>query len=507
MMKQSRRAGFALAMVVIIAFVLSVLAGALYTLFRANVESHSWNFERIQARYTAEAAANLTVKMIMGGADVPQGITPLQFLPVPPTVGWYSLPGEDLGQAVVWVDPSNHNPEVWSGDAYGIRALGRVADAAGAFYTYGMETVVVPENFCRFATFLNQEVTGGYYGDGYRFDGPFFCNGAVCLWSGSASSTNDIWFYKFGLAVPYYYYSTGSASNPQTTPIYGNLTIQPTQRMQMGAPYFELGADSIPFGPDEVNWQDTRTAAMTGGLWFSSASALGDLPDGTRMILTEDTLMVKTSTAAAVQKFWLGGLTNHVVWIDNDTWDRVYLKTMPPYVSGSDPYCATGLSEELTIGMNGDFMVAGPTQYQNRDLQDPDNTVILGILSVYGDFVLTNDPTYSGAPEWADPWKIVTDGDLELDATVMVLSGDYVAENPWAGPPGPADFLLMGGYIVDNEGITTISGSSGWDTVIYFDPRLLSMHPPFFPQTGRWDVLYWAEKPGLNEDTVDDYWF
>jgi len=503
-MKQSDRRGVALAMVVIFAFVLSVLAGAVYTMFSANVQSHMWDRDRIQARYTAEAAENLSVKMIMGGADVPHGLTPRQFLPVLPATGWYDLPGDDLGQAIVWVDPSDHNPEVWTGDAYGIRALGRVADAEGNHSIYGMETAVVPENFCRFATFLNGSVFGGYYGDGYRFDGPFFCNGTVCLWSPSVSSTNDIWFYTFGLAADHYYYSTGSATNPATTPIYGNLTIQPTERMQMGAPYFELGADSIPFGSDHVNWQDCRDAALSGGLYFGVGSPYGTMPNNSRLILQEDTLLVKRTVGGAVTKYWLGGFANKVVWIDNNASDRIYIKSMPPYVSGDDPYCATGLSTELTIGMNGSVFIDGPLQYQNRDVQDPNNTILLGLLSVYGNFVLTNDP---GPGElWPDPWKIVTDGDLELDATVMVLDGEYVAENAYAGPPGPADFLLMGGYIVQDEGLTT-TPTTGWNTVIFFDPRLLSMHPPFFPQTGRWDQIFWAEKPDLAEDNIDAPWF
>jgi len=88
---------------------------------------------------------------------------------------------------------------------------------------------------------------------------------------------------------------------------------------------------------------------------------------------------------------------------------------------------------------------------------------------------------------------------------VMDLNGAFNAEN-WNVPPGPVDFMVMGGYIVNTEGYTT-TPSSGYDTVIYYDPRLLSMHPPFFPQTGRWDVVYWAEKPDLDLDSVDEHWF
>jgi len=254
-MKPDRR-GAALAMVVIATLVLSILAAAVYTLFDANMKSYIWDRDRIQARYTAEAGANLAVDMIMGGASVPYDTLPVQFLPEPPATGWEDLPGDDLGEVTVWVDPSNNNPEVWAGDAYGLRALGRVESQQGTF-DYGMETVVVPENFARFAPFLNVPPTNGYYGDGYRFDGPFFANGGVCLFSSDASTTNDIWFYRFSLASPGYWYSTGfggTAPPYRTSPVYGNLSIQPPERMSMGAPYFELNVDPIAYGPGEVDW-------------------------------------------------------------------------------------------------------------------------------------------------------------------------------------------------------------------------------------------------------------
>jgi len=498
---KGRKRGAALALVVIFGLVLSILAAAVFTLFQSNVRSHTYVRDRIQARYSAEAGVNLAVHMLMGGADIPQGIMPIQFLPEPPAGGFYDLPGDDLGKVLVYVDPNDRNDQVATANAYAIRALAKIG-SGDSTYTYGMETLVLPENFSRFATFLNEPDLSGSYSDGYRFDGPFFANGPVCLYSPSSSSVNDVWFYRFSLASDYYVYGpNGSSGSQQTSPQVGNLTVQPIERMLMGAPYFELGVDPIPFGADEVNWQDTRSAAQSGGLYLSAAQ----IPNNTRMILRGgeygDTLMVKTGPGAAVQKYFLGGLTNRVIWINNAASDKIYLKGYPNYSSWSDPISPDGLREPLTIGCNGSIYASGSLQYYDRDIMDMDNRTLLGLVIVHGDFVIACDPDLISVGDWPDGmWHIVTNSDVEYDCTVMVLEGEFRAER-WNLPKPPADFMFVGGYIVNSEGFTSTGGSSpgGWDTVIYYDSRLMTMHPPFFPQTGRWDTAYWEEQPDLTE--------
>ncbi len=500
--RHSGETGAALALVVIFGLVLSILAGAVYTLFQSNVSSYTYVRDRIQARYSAEAGVNLAVHMIMGGADIPQGILPIQFLPVPPAIGYYDMPGEDLGRVQIWVDPNNNNAEVATANAYAVRALAMVGHGDST-YTYGMETMILPENFSRFATFLNDPPLNGYYGDNYRFDGPFFANGPVCLWSTSSSSANDIWFYRFSLASDYYVYGANSTGSHQTSPQFGNLTVQPFERMVMGAPYFELGVDPIPFGSDEVNWQDARAAALSGGLYFSAAQ----VPDGSRMIirgdsLLGDTLLLKTTNTAAVQRIFIGDLTNRVIWIDNANTSKVYLKSYPNYSPWSDPISPEGMTQPLTIGCNGSIYALGPFQYHNRDILNMENTTMLGLVIVHGDYVIALDPDIAGPADWTDGlWRIVTNTSVEFDCTVMVLDGEFVAEN-YTYPNPAQDFMFVGGYIVNGEGYTGTSDGRGWNTVIYYDSRLMTMHPPFFPQTGRWDTAYWKELPDLDEHTI-----
>lgn len=500
----TRSRGAALALVVIFGLVLSILAAAVFGLFQMNTRTYTFVRDRIQARYSAEAGVNLAVDMIMGGESLPADTFPVQFLPEGGTPGYYDLPGDEMGEVMVVVDPNDKNPEISTANAYGVRALARIG-GADSTYTYGVETMVVPENFARFATFLNTPPLGGYYGDGYRFDGPFFANGPVCIWSGSVSSSNDIWFYRLSLASAYYYFSTGTASNPTSVPQIGNLTIQPIERMMMGEPYFELNVDPIPFGPDEVNWEDARDAALAGGLFFGPGG-LPSLPNGTRLILqgdslNGDTLWVKTGDASPAVPYYIGDLDNRVVWIDNGPADRLYLKSMPPYSPWSDPISVEGLTQSLTIGCNGHLYIYGPTQIHDRDILDPDNETLLGLIVVHGDFVVAVDPDHTGGADWADPlWRIVTNTDLEEDYVVMCLDGQFVAQN-YTYPNPIRDFMIMGGYIVDTEGITG-TPTTGWNTVIYYDSRLMTMHPPFFPQTGRFDTGYWEELPELNETTL-----
>jgi len=62
----------------------------------------------------------------------------------------------------------------------------------------------------------------------------------------------------------------------------------------------------------------------------------------------------------------------------------------------------------------------------------------------------------------------------------------------------------MGGYMVQTEGYTG-TGSAGYDMQVYFDPRLMTMHPPFFPNNGRWHVLYWTEESNMEiNDMIDN---
>lgn len=508
-MRRNRCNGSALILVMVCSVVLSILAGALYTLFKANTDSQRYVEEMIQARYTAESGINRAIHMIMEGAAVPGGDQPLQMIPAS---GDWEFLGDELGWVQVWVDPHRNNDEVSNANAYEVRCLSKVLSDSQD-YMYGIRTMILPRNFAIYAAFLNENDLNGYYADHYRFDGPFHCNETVILGSDSPGRNNDPYFYSFSVCEDHYWYYDGALTKADEPQI-GSLWIEPYEKMVLGEPFFNLDADPIPFGPDEVNWEGARNAAISGGLH------LPGLSDSTRLILKSDTLLIRENEFGPVTKVCLSDLTYRVVWIDNAPGEIVYLKTDPT------PLGVHALPDTLgvTIGVNGDLAVSGPILYQNTDLMDSTNVGILGLITVKGNFLVACDPDISGDPEWADPyWGIATSHidyslGIQVHAVIMVLEKElglegYAGYAPplhgWPDWPIPAVNLeILGGYIINKEGITGfalpawLGGSSGYNTFVTYDPRLMTMHPPFFPQTGLWDTAYWEEVPDMTDDPL-----
>ncbi|MEN8208769.1 MAG: hypothetical protein ABFR50_05920, partial [Candidatus Fermentibacteria bacterium] len=292
-------------------------------------------------------------------------------------------------------------------------------------------------------------------------------------------------------------------------PHHKNLYMEPYEKMLMGEPYFELGADTIPFGSDEVSWEGTYNAADAGGL------VLNGLQDSTRMILLDSLLLVKENETAPVITYDISTLTNPVVWINNGVNETVYLKT-----EEEDPERNHGLTTALTIGVNGNLCVSGPILYKDIDLLNDSNKVMLGLLVKEGNFTIAVDPDMViGGQDWVLPdtldqtWDISTSTNdykygIEVDAVIMVLDGIFQLEDIdpmnmfwWAHPA--VDLEIVGSYLVDTEGTThhydMAGGTYGYMTLVTYDPRLMTRHPPFFPNTGVWDTAYWDERPDMHD--------
>jgi len=315
-------------------------------------------------------------------------------------------------------------------------------------------------NFSYFCLFESEPEISGYWFDGSVLGGPYRANGPVCIWSTSESSGKDPWFYSLALASPFYYCSDGVPENPASTPICGNLTIQPIDSMLQGPPWFVLGAEPIPFGPDSVDWQSTRTAAIFEGLYFPP----GDLSDGSRLILRGDSLLVKETYSSAAQGYWLGGLEEPVIWIENGPAERIYIR------DDSDTW--PGLSMPLTIGSNGSVFLAGP-------LVCLDGDALLGLVSVHGSMIIALDPQSVGGTDWPYPWDIRTDQPFQLDCSMLALEGHLQAEN-FDHPPGPVDLPLHGGVQMVGMGYTC-TPCSGYRILFEYDERLLAESPPHYP--------------------------
>ncbi|PIE52396.1 hypothetical protein CSA37_06290 [Candidatus Fermentibacteria bacterium] len=480
-MSDRNRQGSALMLVVIAAIFLIILTGALYTYLKYNTESHIWTRDRMQSRYTAEAGIHLATHMVVAGASLPTASSPEDILGTvsSPEV----LPGS-LGSAYVTVHSNRNNEDLISSNAYMFNCIG--FNPGGSDST-GVRAVVSPLNLARFSVFMDDPTIEGAYTDGYRFDGPFYANGPVRVVSDTPNHEKDPFFYSFQLTSDYYV-SDWSGTHA-TGPAIGNLQMRPFERLSMGAPYFELEVDTIPFGKNEINWQGVRNAAISGGLYFTAE----EVPDGTRFRLVQNTLELKTADGSPEQIFDLNALENPVIWFDNNSSDRMYVR------GHGDP--SFGMDSALTVGMNGDLYLAGNLVYSNQDLEDPENHCLVGFITVDGSFIIAEDPDLSGNPDWVGGWQIDTEGDFQVNAVLLALEGVLEAENYRKPEPGPAQFTVVGGYMIQNEGFTS-TNTTGFDISVNFDPRLLSMHPPFFPTTGNWNTTMWEYVPGMTRSAV-----
>ncbi|MDM7993471.1 MAG: T9SS type A sorting domain-containing protein [Candidatus Fermentibacter sp.] len=327
--------------------------------------------------------------------------------------------------------------------------------------------------FSDFAWFFDSLPTNGFFCDGFVSDGPFRANCPVSIWSDSPGRDGDPWFYSLTLASPFYYCSPGGGTNPQTSPQCGDLWIEPYEQMSQGAPWFVLDAEPLDFGIDCVNWQEMRSAAITGGIFLTSSSA----PNGTRILVGGDFVLVRKSQASPVQEFDLTGLGEPVIWIENEGTDRVYFKSCP----------GDSLTVPLSIGMYGSIYTMGPL----RASQGAEGGV-LGLMSLQGDFVIALDPDLVGSSDWADPvWRIETEDDFEFDASVICLGGELLAEH-CGYPDPPADLVIAGSMQLESEGITSIF-TAGWNVSVEYDWRLADTAPPCYPEYSETGIGGWEE--------------
>lgn len=477
--------GSALVLVVVAAGFLLILTGAAYRYLRTSVDTQMWTRERIQAKLTAEAGVNLATHMLVAGASLPTGDDAQVLLGTETTPE--PLPN-GMGAVYVSVDPNNNNDDIISANSYMINCLATVPGEN--FDTYGIQAIVMPLNLARFSVFMDNPSLSGAYVDGYRFDGPFYANGPVRVISNSAGDENDPFFYSFTLTSDYYISDWGTTQ--ATTPESGNLRMRPFERLSLGLPYFELGADTIPFGPDEINWEGVRNAAISGGLYFTPDDPVYTIYDGSRIKLKGDSLLVKLDDSTPERAYYLADLDNPVVWFENGNLDTLMILG----------HGYEGLDSALTIGMNGNLYLGSAIRYTNEDPEDPLNHTLLGLMTIHGDIIIKDDfaDTLYQEPGW-DGFNIVTHGDFQVDAVLLALEGNLKAEKYWEPEDGPHEFRLLGGYMIQEEGYTS-SGDAGFDISVYFDPRLLSMHPPFFPTTANWSTTMWREDGNMERETV-----
>ena len=300
-----------------------------------------------------------------------------------------------------------------------------------------------------------------YYSDGTVFNGPYRSNGSINIVSFTPGRDNDPYFYSLTLAMDFY--RTMYPDSTALLPVYDphppgtDLWIEPYELMSQGSPWFQLGADSIPFGYDDLNWQYTFNAADAGGL------VLANVQSGTRIILEADSLHLRETYDSPVCSFCVSDLDQPVIWIDNQADDDLFIRSVPPD-SGF------GITVPLTLGCNGDVYIMGDILYEE------DSGGMLGVVSTQGDMIIADTPEVE---PWTGIWRIETEKEMTCSGSFLMAEGYLVAEN-YHEPDPWVDFHVFGGTQLKNEWITACNGA-GYRIVSEYDERLFSTSPPFYP--------------------------
>ncbi|MBN1586007.1 MAG: DUF4900 domain-containing protein [Candidatus Omnitrophica bacterium] len=214
----------------------------------------------------------------------------------------------------------------------------------------------------------------------------------------------------------------------------------------------ELGSTSVTL-PSRVT--ELRSAAATGGLTFSGDTLIQLNADGT---------MTYTNFAS--------GQVNVTVPVPNN--GAVFVDEGELHVWGT-------VDGSLTVGASGNIFIEDNLVYKDNPVSVPESDDYLGIISE------SNVLIPPGAPD-----------DLYIHGSVMALS-DYFSVEEWYGDR-KGTLHLYGGVIQKHRGAVGSFDSrtneivSGYQKDYHHDPRFKIKPPPYYPDTGAYRVLMWAEQ-------------
>ncbi len=147
------------------------------------------------------------------------------------------------------------------------------------------------------------------------------------------------------------------------------------------------------------------------------------------------------------------------------------------------------LRGQITIGSEKDIYITGDVLYESStpgEGPDPGCSDLLGLIG----------------KKLKISKSLANDGDVEIHAAIMCMKDGMEAEKVKDfGDRG--DLIIHGAVVVGKTGKVNErkKGSEfrGYHRQYYFDPRLTTMAPPFFPRTRDVSIYKWRETPASEE--------
>jgi hypothetical protein len=324
-------------------------------------------------------------------------------------------------------------------------------------YDNAKDTIMIllqPSSFSKFAYYMNIFPGNTFFYTGDTVSGPFHTQQTLSVkgrpvFNGKATAKNGLQLIK---------------NNPTTNPVFNGG--------------FESGVD-IPL---DYDFNTPKAAAQSGGKVFKSST--GGKIDVSLQFNSDATITYKISTNGG--STWSADSTralstfapNGVIFVDKG---NIWLKGT---VNGSYTIVADQSSGSGTgnVYLENDIVYHNSLVYNNQthcyDVQGND---MLGIVCSNNLVIKNNAANQS---------------DINIHATLFSMKGGLRLEDVNMPPSG--SIRLVGGLIEYQAGVTgQIDGSGnllhGYHEKIYFDQRYQDQAPPYFPTTGKLEVISWFE--------------
>lgn len=452
--------GSALAVVIGVTAVLFVLTGVVYTYFQMNARTGLFKMNRVRAAMAAEAGTALALHHLSSMESIPQDGTPFVLRMEGDSAGWIRLP--DCGSFRVVIDPVNGLSGLCSNGAVELRSRGLSGDV-----TRDVELRAAPSYPSSYALLTDNGIPDGYFVDGRIVNGPVHSNGVIYFSSYSPDSTNDPYASMISTTGNGGFSFAGAGRSDLPHPEGSSIWVRPYTRHMQGDPYWRSTASEVDF---------VRMADHFRGIVTGSVHSDGVRINAERILIAGETLLFKLNQTAEEERLDLAGVNLIIV---RNGFSSVMVKTL------SRP------DHPLTIIASNDMEIGGGIDGSATGSGGP-----LGLVAL-GNIIVPVDPDETGDSDWPGRWKIETNRGFLIRACLAAPSGSFKAAVPYI--PSEQTRITVTGSLVEKRMGRFSSGNSGYYLGNTWEQGLGTLHPPYFPMLGRWNVFSWIIDPPERE--------
>jgi hypothetical protein len=159
------------------------------------------------------------------------------------------------------------------------------------------------------------------------------------------------------------------------------------------------------------------------------------------------------------------------------------------YTQGSDPHIITRSAYTIATDINNkSITITNNLTYHTQPDATQASTALPNLKAGTLGVMARNIIVGSSAPSSLTINGVMMAGSSNTSDGSLLVSGFNPTYN--ASPKGTLN--LLGGIIQKVVGLLGGSSSTGYAKNYYFDPRMATTPPPYFPTTGKYDQLSWA---------------